>query len=1240
MRSDDEQLVSQTLAGDQDAFGVLVHKYQEMVYAYAFQKVRNEEDAQDVTQEVFWRAYHSLYQLRYPHRFRSWLYTIMSNECKRRLTSIIKTRQRETALEDAADDALRIEPLHAAPTESWRMDLEQALSELPDDNRVAVSMFYMGDHSLKEISEFLGVSVNTVKGKLYRARQQLGNALSERYGSLLKSHRLKGGFLMQFMEQIRHSPSPTMASSWSSAAIGKIVFSLIVAVCVLIGITRHGTDSPTVPSMRRVGAGPTEVVLLGPTANSTRPSISVAPAQTANRPLAGSSRSSSNQGRQLADSRTTPEGNGSAQSATAAENESEKLSFSGRVVDNNGAPVANAGLRYSVSFYPLEGDAGSGPSSYYGPFFFARTGVDGTFHFEFSPSRLDWRPFDSGDMLSRLNITVTHPDHAIWWQEIPFQSTADVEIQLEMPGIISGKVMNEAGEPIQNAEILMNSLFRGNPMLREHGDDLDHYALPPPVKTDVNGEFVLRGLPQDATISLDVWGPGYAKQNRHNVPVGTERLEFRLKRESRIEGRITYAGTGKPVKDAGVALEGIYPTDGWGQARVDSNGNYLLKNIAPGMYGLYLAHGPKGWTAIPKEFIEVSEGETISNVDMTLIRSGFITGRVTDRDTNEPIANHPIRLNDAARPEDSQLMDHRTITDETGTYRFDAAPGQAFVHTNPPVGYQGFGGTEALNIGRIQRRVDVVEGETVVVDFQFSRGLKLVGRVFTEDGEPVAGATITDVRDWYNEYGRSDGSGGFTIGGLRPGQRLGLKAEHGGLGLRGTIEIVVRPWLPVEIRMKPYERVKVSGRVIDSEGKPMRLVDVVLMHWAPKGHSAYGTIFAVTDDNGWFREIELSVGDEYEIFVEAEGYREAETGQFIATAEMTQIADLILLPAGGQFFIEGRVTDTSGEPVRTARLGISQGGQHWSRYTDENGNYRFEDLSMTVVLTLYIHHPGYTEHEFNILKTNQRHNLVLVKADGYLAGKVVDTDGKPIAEQVEVTISGKEDPSSGYRYSPSALTNLQGEFELKHIKDPIVSIIVSDAPGLKFFKFFENISVNQRDLVLTLTPPKQSPGVTPKQLAERLYSQARRERSKTLVNQPAPELSIADWLSGSPISIEALRGKTVALHFWRSVGFDLHEVRLLNVLQEAYEEKGLVCITICPASTAVETVKQHIAEQSVFHSIALDQSTTVVGAEGETFDRYAIGWSPPFVLINTAGKITGHIQGDDLEGKIQALLAD
>ena len=1210
MRSDDEKLVSQTLSGDRDAFGVLVHKYQEMVYAYAFQKVRNEEDAQDVTQEVFWRAYHGLYQLRQPHRFRSWLYTIMSNECKRRLVSVIKTRQRETALEDAPHDALRIEPMHTAPTEGWQVDLEQALSELPDDNRVAVLMFYMGDHSLKEISEFLGVSVNTVKGKLYRARQQLGSALSDRYGSLLKRYKLKGGFLMQFMEQIRHIPSPTMASSWGSTAIGKILFSLIMALCVLIGIARHGTDSPMSQPINQIGMGLTEVVLLAPITGATRSSVPVAPVQTENRPPAASSRASGNQGWQLAARSATPGSGVNAQlPAAAAKNGSEKLIFSGRVIDDNGVPVANAEVLYSVKFDQSES--------------VTRTGVDGTFRFEFPrPELKKW---------DRVSIVATHPKHAIGWRNLPPQNAADIEIQLATPGIISGKIMNEAGEPIQNAEARIQHLFRGDPMSGRYEGGLGMEIMPiPTVKTDVNGEFVLHGLPQGATTNLETQGLGYAKEVHFKVPVGAEGLEFRLKREGRIEGRLSYAGTDAPVKDAMVARQGIHPTTGSGKTRIDANGNYLLTNLAAGMYNVYLYEGPEGWTAVAKELIKVVEGQTISEVDLTLVRGGFITGRVTDRDTNEPIANHHISFQDAARPE-SQVAGHSTETDENGVYRFRAALGRARVSTGTPEGYQ--------DIGPVRRYVDVVEAETVAVDFQFSKGVELIGRILTEVGKPVAGARITDVQAWYKEYGKSDESGVFTVGGLRGGQKLALKAEHGELGLRGTVEVEVQPDASVEIRMEQYERVKVSGRVVSGEGEPMPSVNIGLMRWDPQRHRGISAPVTVTDGDGQFREIELIVGDEYVIFAKAEGYREVETEMFTATAEMTQIADLILLPAGGQFFIEGRVTDTSGELVRGARVSIQRRSEHWEILTDKNGDYRFEDLPMAVLIELSLSHPEYAYHQFKILKTNQRQDLVLVKADGYLAGKVVDADGKPI-ERARVGVETKEEPSSGYIYS-GVSTNVQGEFELKHIKDSIVSINVShDRP----YKIFENIAVNQRDLVLTLTPPEPRPEPTPAQRAEReaqrSYVNAAEERFKTLVNQPAPELSVAEWLSSFSTSIGDLKGKTVALHFWHSVNFDVHQVRLLNILQEVYREKGLVCITICPATAAVETVKRHITEQSLFYPIGLDRPTAVIGAKGETFDRYAIGWSAPIVLINTAGKITGHVWDSELEDKIQILFAD
>ena len=185
---------------------------------------------------------------------------------------------------------------------------------------------------------------------------------------------------------------------------------------------------------------------------------------------------------------------------------------------------------------------------------------------------------------------------------------------------------------------------------------------------------------------------------------------------------------------------------------------------------------------------------------------------------------------------------------------------------------------------------------------------------------------------------------------------------------------------------------------------------------------------------------------------------ERQETEFTATAEMTQIADLVLLPVSNQFFIEGRITDTSGAPVSGARLITQQSSELWEAPTDKNGDYRLEGLSMAVIIELAIDHPEYAYHQFKILKTNQRHNLVLVKADGYLAGKVLDADGKPI-ERARVGVETEEESSSGYIYS-GVRTNVQGEFELKHIKDPIVSINVSHDRNHKMFK---DIAVNQRD---------------------------------------------------------------------------------------------------------------------------------------------------------------------------------
>ena len=351
MQSPDEKLVSQTLGGDRDAFGVLVHKYQDMVYTYAFQKVRNEADSQDIAQEVFLRAYRHLCKLRHPHRFRSWLYTIMSNECNRWLARATETHRREIALEDASDDALQIEPAHAVPTEGWRVDLERAIAALPDDNRVAVSMFYMGDCSLKEISEFLGVSVNTARGKLHRARQQLGSAMSEHYGRFVKSHKLKGGFLMQLMEQVSHIPSPTMGFTWSSTTVSKALFSLITALCVLVGLIGARDTAPRasagnqfeLPASDTSGWMP--VVFLASPPSCTRSSITGIPSPTGQHPLAATNRTAMEQDPDSINRGRFSQSRGANSSkprfsVAASESGSNKIAFSGRVVDTDGNPIA------------------------------------------------------------------------------------------------------------------------------------------------------------------------------------------------------------------------------------------------------------------------------------------------------------------------------------------------------------------------------------------------------------------------------------------------------------------------------------------------------------------------------------------------------------------------------------------------------------------------------------------------------------------------------------------------------------------------------------------------------------------------------------------------------------------------------------------------------------------------------------------------------------------------------------
>lgn len=738
-------------------------------------------------------------------------------------------------------------------------------------------------------------------------------------------------------------------------------------------------------------------------------------------------------------------GNGETAEGEGTESAKDNLTFSGRVANSSGDPVVGAEIRYAVNWQAIQ--------------LVTRTATDGTFRFDIPRPE----PRKSG---GRLNFLITHDNYASGWRYLPSKSTENIEIQLDTPGNVSGRILNPSGEPILNAEVRIQFLMSGDRMSphREDYSMLDIFHRMPPAKTDDDGEFAFRNLPQSAMTRLHIQAPGFAKAEQFGVPVGAEGLEIRLKHESRIEGRLSYADTGAPVTDATVTVRGTDLSHGRGETHVDKNGVFVVKNLPRGLYDLSLGVAPDGWTAIPKGHILVTEGQTVSDVNLNLIRCGVITGRVTDTDTGEPIANHNVSIHDAAYPE-SLGKRHSAATDETGVYQIHAAPGQALVFTRAPRDYE--------DIGEVSRSVHVLECETVTVDFQFAKGTELVIRMLTKAGKPVAGARVTE--EWTRvvpEVGKSNERGEYTLGGFREGQLLFLKAEHIERQLRGTAEVEFQPGEPVEIRMERYEQVEVSGRVVNKNGEPIPGASIVLTQWDDQKGSLVGTNVAVTDNDGRYRGVRLVVGEQYIINAHpyAGGYSSAATDEFTATEEMIQIADLTLL--------SGNATKSAWE----------QGEEH---------------------------------------------------------------------------------------------------------------------------------------------------------RAEQMYPREAEVRLETLMGKSAPELKVAKWLSGRSVSVGELEGKVIALYFWDLSDSDnVLCIDVLNFLQRAYLKKGLVCIAVCPAATDVDGAKRIIKEKSLIYPVALDHTTKIISARGETFDRYAVGWGDPVILIDRKGEIADIAYPLNLQDRIQVLLAN
>ena len=174
----DAQLIRRILSGDDAAFDTLVRRHQRGVHALAWRKVSDFHYAEEITQDTFLQAYKKLSTLKNPNQFVGWLYVIANRLCinwlqrhKPAMQSLEDTPMEE--IEKSSYTHYASEQREAEGTEHRYAIAEKLLSKLPESERTVMTLHYLGEMTAKEISKFLGVSVNTITNRLWRARKRL-----------------------------------------------------------------------------------------------------------------------------------------------------------------------------------------------------------------------------------------------------------------------------------------------------------------------------------------------------------------------------------------------------------------------------------------------------------------------------------------------------------------------------------------------------------------------------------------------------------------------------------------------------------------------------------------------------------------------------------------------------------------------------------------------------------------------------------------------------------------------------------------------------------------------------------------------------------------------------------------------------------------------------------------------------------------------------------------------------------
>ena len=245
MVDDNVQLIRRILSGDDAAFSILMRKHQKGVHALIWRKIGDFHIAEEITQDTFIRVYKKLGTLEDPNRFDGWLYVIANRLCinwirrnKAKMDKLNMQSLENTPPEEIEETSYAHHVSHQRETENTkhRQNLAKTLlQQLPESERTVVTLHYLGKMTAKEIGKFLGVSVNTIKSRLRRARKRLQEEEETLVRETLNGVQLSDNLIENVMRHIADL-NPTPAPPAKKPLLPWAAFGAAVALVILFGI--------------------------------------------------------------------------------------------------------------------------------------------------------------------------------------------------------------------------------------------------------------------------------------------------------------------------------------------------------------------------------------------------------------------------------------------------------------------------------------------------------------------------------------------------------------------------------------------------------------------------------------------------------------------------------------------------------------------------------------------------------------------------------------------------------------------------------------------------------------------------------------------------------------------------------------------------------------------------------------------------------------------------------------------